>query len=242
MSSITIKTYKDLKIEERKHPYTEPEWSAENMNRKRGDTTFKQCGWCEYATSGAARYNCLISSHCNLLKSYGIGKDVNWDTLCIVKMLGGIDLESVIKSKEHEINDLRNRIQRFKDEISVIENLHPKDILPLPNNRIVDYIVGEDVWVFTKDRWEHGIVMLGYRTHDGCVSYTLDNYPETKEKPWGCGVGVPCILRKWEYQYFRNNLEDFQTWLALSNKEYNGEKLPLQQYYDSFIEDLENTK
>lgn len=230
-----LKTWKDLNLEERDYPYPEPEWSAENISRKNGDTTFKQCGWCKYATSGTGRYTCMISSHCKLLKSYGIGRDVYWDTPCIVKMLGKTDFDSIIKSKEHDIRDLENSIQRHRDEISTIKTLEPKNTPPLPNNRMNDFDINEIVWVFVHNKWERGTVVTGYRTHDGFTTHILDNYPETKEHPWGCGVSVPCILKDWEFKYFKENHEDFRLWLTLSDRKYNGERMPMQKMYESLI-------
>jgi hypothetical protein len=41
--------------------YPEPEWTAETMNRKNGDTTFEMCGWCEYSSNGRDGFNLLLA-------------------------------------------------------------------------------------------------------------------------------------------------------------------------------------
>ena len=38
----------------------EPVWNNETINKKKGDTTFKQCGWCDHRGNGSYRYNCMI--------------------------------------------------------------------------------------------------------------------------------------------------------------------------------------
>lgn len=222
----------------REYPYEKPIWTEENINRKSGSTTFKQCGWCEHASCGSCRYSCYIETSCSLLKDYGIGKEVYWDTPCIIKMLGKNDLISVIKSKEHSIKSKLDAISELYEEISNIISLDEfqKNKPPLPQNRIEDYNVGETIFVFCKDKWRRGIVANGYRSHDGCVSYILEDYPETVEKPWGCGVSVPCILKEWEFIYFKTHPSEFKTWLALSDEKYNGDKLPLNDYYKKLFE------
>ena len=234
------------KFVERKYPYGSPEWTAKNMNRKRGDTTFKQCGWCEFATGGLGRYNCMISTSCNLLKSYGIGKDVYWDTPCIVRMLGKKDILSVIKSKTYDIKSYQISVDRTENEIAILNNGSYPDKPPLPCNRVDEYNYGEIIWVFYQDKciWERGVVVPGYRSHDGCVSFVLDNHPESRGKedgdgPWGCGESVPGILKDWEIKYFNANLIDFQNWLDLSDSEYNGERTPIEKMYAA-MRDMKN--
>ncbi len=206
----------------------EPEWNAENMNRKSGDTTFDICGWCKYNSgTGSRRYNCMLSTSCSLLKSYN--SEVEWNTKCIFKLLSQTDLRDIVSSKNYEISSLQGQIERLKSQVSFIESEIPKhkNSHPLCSNRIEDYEEGEVVFVNLNEKWERGIVVSGYRSHDGCVSYVLDNYPESK-KGWGCGVGVPGVLKEWEYNYFKNNPEDYKTWKEkVESKKYNGEKIKL---------------
>lgn len=205
------------------------------MNRKKGDTTFKQCGWCEHASCGSVRYGCYLSTRCSLLKRYGIGSDVFWDTACIVNHLGKADFDSVISSKKYQIEENKRSIEYAKKEIAVVKTLASSKVKkpPLPNNRVCDYYnIGDIVLIFCENKWNRGIVVPGYLHHDGCVSYVLDDYPKSK-KGWGCGYSVPCVLKKWEYRYFQKNLKDFQIWLNFSDKEYNGKRLNLDAYYQA---------
>ncbi len=215
--------------------HKEPEWTAENINRKKGDTTFEICGWCEHASCGSCKYRCYLSTTCSLTKAYGIGHDVFWDTPCIVKNFGKSDFVSIIKSKEYEIKDNESQIADLKQEIQTIKSLSKKAkrTPPLPESRPHDYYNIDDVlYIFYEDKWNKGIYVSGYRHHDGCVSYVLEDYPESKGS-WGCGYAVPCVLKEWEYRYFRTSPDKFKIWLGLCDKEYNGKKLDLHLYHQA---------
>ena len=96
----------------------------------------------------------------------------------------------------------------------------------LPDSRPHNYFnIKDEVRVYIDGKWEHGVVVSGYRHHDGCVSYILDNIPESrpdKKGPWGCGKSVPTVIKEWEYQHFADNPGDYQKFLDLSDREYNG--------------------
>ena len=213
----------------------EPEWTAENQNRKKGDTTFKQCGWCEHASCGSVRYNCYLETRCSLMRSYGVGHEMNWDSECVVNKLGKKDMESVIRSKQYDIKNAEVSIKRIKDEVKTIKGLSLKEKPPIPDLRGQEFVIGEVLYVFHDNKWNRGICVSGYRSGDGCVSYVLDAYPDSK-KGWGCGTGVPCVLKEWEFKYFQNNLEDFKVWLDLSDRKYNGDRLDLKAYYDAMTQ------
>ncbi len=213
----------------------EPEWNSLNCNKKRGDTTFEICGWCEHRGCGSCRYDCLLSGDCSLMKDYGDERNVKWDTPCKIMQLGPVDLDSIIKSKKWQIDSYRQQIKSVRKEIAVIEELIREVGYkpPLPSSRPCDYYnVGDGVWVFHEGKWNPGTVVLGYRHHDGCVSYILDDYPASKpsEKgPWGCGYAIPGILKDEELQYFKLHPEDFATYCNLSDRAYNGEKAPMAE-------------
>jgi hypothetical protein len=212
----------------------EPEWNAENINRKSGSTTFKTCGWCAHVGCGSCRYNCYISASCDLLKDYGDEKEVTWDTSCKVMNLGEEDKQSIIRSKQYCIGNLKSEIKETEKQIQVLKKLRLTKKPPLPDNRMKDYDEGEIVYIFHDMKWNRGTVVPGYRSHDGCVSYILDDYPESKAKgPLGCGVSVPCVLKEWEYNYFRKHLDEFSNWLIMCDREYNGKKLGIKDYYNA---------
>ena len=207
--------------------YREPDWTAENQNRKRGDTDFVICGWCRHTSGGTYRHNCALSATCALMKPYGREK-LEWDSVCTFKDLGQTDLASIINSKCYELDGLSSQIKHIEEQIKTIVAHIPEraNSPPLPSNRIQDYDEGEVVYVAINGKWERGIVVHGYRSHDGCVSYCLDNIP--KATNWGCGAETPCVLKEWEYKYFARHPDDYSRWKnTCINKEYNGEHIVL---------------
>lgn len=213
----------------------EPIWTAENINRKEGDTTFKQCGWCKYRGTGSYRYGAMISGSCSLMRSYR--NEVAWNTACKISPLGKEDLTDFISSKEYEIEQARESIRSTKEELGVLSSLLKKAEKrpPLPENRRRDWPLGETIWVMHEAKWNKGVIVGGYRSGDGCVSYVLDDYPESQGQPkgkgaWGCGWSVPCILLDWEYKYFLKHPDHYEEWLKGSDREYNGEPLRIEDY------------
>ena len=212
----------------------EPEWTAENMNRKKGDTTFKLCGWCEHRGGGSYRYDVMIDGGCDLLKSYD--NDVKWDTPCRVIGLGKDDLASLMDNKDYEIRNAKAQIESVGKEKKVLGELSKKakKSPPLPDSRKQDFELKDVVYVFHDGKWNRGVVVMGYRHKDGCVSYVLDDYPDSR-KGWGCGAAAPCVLKEWEFRYFQKNLPEFKEWLRLSDRDYNGEKLDMEAYYAGMV-------
>lgn len=211
----------------------EPVWTADNQNRREGDTTLSSCGWCKYRGSGSYRYDCMVTGGCNLLKSYK--SDVEWNTPCKIKVLGKLDLLNIIESKKYEILEHERGIERTQKQIETLLELSENcpDKPPLPDARGADYFpIKSRVWVFIKadgekvleTGWYAGTVVNGYRSGDGCVSYSLDELPASNGG-WGCGLSVPVVLRDKEYKYFKSNPVHFAEWLIASDKNYNGEKL-----------------
>ena len=213
----------------------EPEWNAVNTNRKKGDTTFDICGWCEHHGGGHFRYDCMLSGYCDLMKDYGDARDTKWDTSCKIKNLGPEDFKSLASSKIWKIENHEQCIVRLKKHIGTLEALIKSTPYrpPLPENRPYDYYnEGDGMWVFYENKWVHGIVVSGYRHHDGCVSYILDDFPESRpdsKGPWGCGCSVPGILKDEEMEYFRLNPKDFDVYCEMSDKTYNGKKAPMAE-------------
>lgn len=231
---------------------TEPEWTAENRNRKSGDTTFKQCGWCEHAGGGRCRYNCNLSTNCSLMSDYGIGTHLHWDTPCIIKHLSVGDLKDEIHYHKGQIESCLSQIKDAKKSITILNKQIKKagkdKTPPTADNRSADYFnAGDKIRLFLDGRTDGGIkdgkvgyvkgtVVVGYRHHNGCVSYVLDDYPESK-KGWGCGTTVPSIMLEKDYQFFKKHLDKFAIWLELQDKDYNGNRLNLQLMYDIMEKD-----
>lgn len=207
-------------------------FTAEMMNNKKGDTTFKVCGWCAYRGSGTYRYDCMIDGNCDLLQSYR--NSVKFCTPCRVIDLSKADIKRIIESHKREIIEVKNKIKSKTNVIRVLENIDAEDKPILPENRGDYFNEGDKVYVYHEKKWNKGVVVPGYRSHDGCVSYVLDSYPESSKKgPWGCGWSVPGIIHEWEYKYFQKNIDEFQKWLEKSDRDYNGERLDMKSYFDA---------
>lgn len=161
----------------------EPKWTETLKKRKGDETTFKQCGWCEHNGGGSYRYNCMLNGSCNLLPSYDEENDeLQFDTPCRVIGKGKEDIERFIGSHESEIKDAKGTIEREKGIIVVLNKLlkTAKNIPPLPWNRKHDHFnIGDKVAVYHQNdgEWKFGTVVMGYRHHDGCVSFHLDGTP-----------------------------------------------------------------
>ena len=213
----------------------EPEWNAENMNKRQGDTTFKTCGWCEHVGCGFIRYDCHLNSTCSLMKDYGTFKDVVFDTPCKITQLGKLDIDNIIQSKKYGITNLKAEIKRTQKEIATLRSISAIDRPPLPDKRPCQYYpLGDIVWVLFKGKWSKGTVVSGYRSGDGCVSYILDDNKKCiADRGWGSGVAVPGVLKDWEYKYFKNNFDDYLVWLDGSNKKYNGTHIDLDEYIEA---------
>lgn len=206
----------------------EPIWNAETINRKKGDTNFQTCGWCKHGGSGGHRYDCMVDGKCNLLKDYQ--NEVAWDTECKLTTLGKEDLTSIIESKEQNIKSYESSIIKKKEEIKQLSELH-KDadgIPPLPQSRQHDHFNLEDEIMiyptFTeatiRDTWLKGIVISGYRHHDGCISGYIDKKYHDGDNldghGYGSGSSNPLVLLKKEYDYFVDNPNKFKPWIKES--------------------------
>lgn len=253
----------------------EPDWNDELRNRKAGSTTLKQCGWCKYRGTGSYRHDCMIEGNCKLLPDYDEENDVRWDTPCVIINKGKEDIARYIKSHKYAIEDSKKEIKR---EQEIINNLRgfiskAKNIPPLPWNRGAEHFnVGDRIAAYDESSiaWRFGTVVYGYRHHDGCVSFHLDETPEpvyeylpaTKMKPGkypggevtkemaekmneeseelvkkigklakspGCGIRVPTIMLKSEYDYFANNTKEWKNWRDTAcSKSYNVKKISIE--------------
>lgn len=222
----------------------EPEWTAENMNREGGDTTFQQCGWCAWRGSGSYRYGAMLSGSCRLLRSYA--NEVKWDTECKVAPLGRSDVEALIRHHQYRIQEAERTIQHEQEIITALIKMPVADKPPLPENRPDYYNYGDAVWVYHDNRWRRGIVVRGYRSHEGCVSYVLDDVPESRAG-WGCGVSLPSVLKDEERAYFLDNPDDFKRWLRECDRTYNGYRFDMDAMFSALIQgvpdgDLRDTK
>lgn len=105
--------------------------------------------------------------------------------------------------------------------------------VPLPWDRDYDcFNIGDKVAVYFDDHggWYFGEVKSGYRHHDGCVSYRLNDIGPQEKGFWGSGYAVPSVLLLSEYEYLRANPEYYKWWRrAAGNSSYNGKHIHLSE-------------
>lgn len=107
-------------------------------------------------------------------------------------------------------------------------------MIVLPSMRKYNHFnIDDEVAVFIENNWYFGKVKNGYRHHDGCVSYELENYgPKETDENFksflSCGFMIPGIMLKSEYDYFQKNPEEYVEWISKSyNRKYNGNYLEI---------------
>jgi hypothetical protein len=187
-------------------------------------TTLKQCGWCEYA-SGTHRYNYCISGRCQLGRSHDI--EIKWSDKCKFIDASQSDIDAVIGNHLRTVTEAENTIERYNNYIGTLEAMNKPYRPPLPDDRKHDHFnIDNLVMVNHKGKWIAGEVKFGYRHHDGCVSYKLDGVGPQESGFWGMGYAVPTVLLRDEYQFFKDNPEQYEIWAKKAyNKSFNGNRL-----------------
>jgi len=202
------------------NPKKEP--TGKDINKKSGSTTLKRCGWCKH-TSGTHRYSYCIEGSCALQKSYT--NKVKWSDKCFFIDASETDIKAVIKSHKRSIKTAKSSIKTHEDYILILIKLLEKSSWrpPLPDDREYDHFkIDQPIKVYFDSKWHSGFVCSGYRHHDGCVSYILNDRSGTP----GCGVAVPIVMLKKEYDFFKSNIKEYKKWCSIAyNKTFNGNKL-----------------
>lgn len=214
-----------------------PVWTLENINRRQGDTTFEQCGWCAHADCGSVRYDCHIETKCALLGRWS--EKVYWNTPCKIKGLGKSDLASLVEGRRREAAEARWSADQADERAATLLGLAATadDSPVLPHNRGAKHFnLGDTVLHYRDDlnTWRRGTVVDGYRHHDGCVSFCSDRETREPGEARHCGYAVPTIMRLDEARYFAAHPAKLRDWLDRSDRSYNGTKFDMDALYDSF--------
>ena len=192
----------------------------ELRNNQPNSTTFESCGWCKHA-SGSHRYNYCISGNCQLQKQYD--NEIKWDTKCILKNASKSQIFSLVKDKKRHIESCKESISRYEEHITMLIafQTNAKYCPTLPEDRECNHFHLEDeIRVYVDDCWYSGNVVNGYRSGDGCVSY---EYFNNGLNSGGCGLSIPHILLRSEYEFFQKNKDAYENWCSIAyNKSFNG--------------------
>lgn len=199
-----------------------------SRDRASDATTFNFCGWCKYAGGGTCRYQYHISTHCGLLSDAGIKSDESrFNTPCFLpeasqKLLERIT-DGLIESLGTTIAAKHLSDQKIKYLITLERKAETKPAMP--DHRPHDWFnVGDPVVCFVTDfpgrtvnlNLAKGMVVNGYRHHDGCVSVEFKVQIHEGEnlggKGGGYGMSRPEVMHKWELDYLHKHLDFAQIW------------------------------
>ena len=203
-----------------------PEPPDSEKHRKRGETTLKQCGWCEFA-GGTHRYDYCIEGNCSLQRDYS--DEIHWDDKCLFLDASQNEIKSCIDYHFYKIKEAEKSIERHNKYIYKLKELHgsAKYTPQLPENREYNHFnEGDRIALYFESKWLFGEVVAGYRHHDGCVSYKLDNFGPQQNGFWGCGVAIPHVMLESEYVWFKSHPKEYELWCKKAyNKKCNGKIL-----------------
>lgn len=181
----------------------------ELRNNQPNSTTFESCGWCKYAFGSHRWHYCIIGS-CQLQKQYD--NTIKWDTECIFNNASKSQITSFINDKIRRIKSCTDEISRHEEHINILELIEVKSkYCPvLPEVRECDHFhLKDEIRVYIDGEWYSGNVISGYRSGDGCVSY---EYFDENMKSGGCGMSIPHILLRSEYEFFQKNKGAYDNW------------------------------
>jgi len=237
-----------------------------SLVRKAGSTTFNICGWCTHNSGGTYRYDCALVTRCGLLpdkydEDYdGLcvpnTEDSTAITTCHLHTLSLVqctDIAKWYKSKaEGAFNareDTRVAIKHVQQLIAdaivdkpYLINLRPSDWFNVGDEivfNLTDFVSDDaDIKLLVEDTWVRGIVVPGYRHHDGCVSCGFDVRVHTGSnlngRGGGAGSNSPYVLKVDEYEYLKkaadDDLEFLDLWLNSILEEYSVDQFDAAQY------------
>jgi hypothetical protein len=214
-------------------------------------TTFNMCGWCEHNGGGSFRYNYMIHGSCSILSNACINIERVTNSLCYFTGDKKKDNEVVTglkKSLKQTIENIKKR-QEYISYLNILLKTaknHPAlsnhrkcDHFNL-NDKVVCYIGnwkenehGHDIIV--DDKFVEGVVINGYRHHDGGVSVCYDkkihNGDYLEGRGGGYGSSRPEVMLKSEFEQFLNDMTFVRIWTKNINDMPNFNRI-------QFISDL----
>lgn len=204
---------------------------AASISREHGATTFNVCGWCQYASGGSCRFNYYVTTYCGILRDAtfkGDKTERRFDTPCFITegwgeslpkhIVDGLITEKSAVLESKKMTDRKIRIllglEKRADRKPALPNYRPYDWFNL-DDPIVAYVGNWDERIGDAS-FETGVVVNGYRHHDGCVSVRFDNRVHTGDNLNGHGGGYgmsrPEVMHAWEFEYLLENLVFATLW------------------------------
>lgn len=215
-----------------------------SLARKSGASSFNICGWCKHAYCGVVRYNYHISTSCEFEVESGLREGKKFfNTKCFLRtappekfkqLALGLKKELVLtKQIVQNIKKNLRVLQKLKKEAKILEKNQKKPVMP--SSRPADWFNVDDKVIVYLGGWKDskckllvrelfiaGIVVRGYRHHDGCVTTKLGTKIHTNENNYdghgfGSGVESPIVMHKWEYDYLLKHREFAKRWIQGSS-------------------------
>jgi hypothetical protein len=101
----------------------------------------------------------------------------------------------------------------------------------LPDNRAHDHFeVGDPIMFYDSsgDQWRSTAVI---QVNRGTIAFAY-----RQDRNYGGGIGTPTVLRNDEFDYFHAHPDEFKEWLTLTDRPYNGERLPIDAMYQALLD------
>lgn len=206
----------------------------DSINRQRGATTFNVCGWCDHAGGGSARFGYLISTSCSLKSKAGLkAKGTVFNTPCHWLTAPQTELQRLVAGFSCEKGKLIAKKRKADAAIKMLRVLEGQaEAKPIfPSWRPFDHFNLEHPIVLFLASWENaivpdlfvrGVVIPGWRHHDGCVSFYTEKKIHNGANMDGHGGGgalsQSTIMEEWEFNYLVANPDFARIWLKSAEK------------------------
>jgi hypothetical protein len=152
---------------------------------------------------------------------------------CLIKRLGQDDLERAIsfinKGVEHQLRMI-TRDQARRGLLATFKK-NADNIPILPDNRGHDHFYVDGSIAFYDGNGGTWRTTTVIQLNRGTIAFAYH-----RDRNYGGGIGTPTVMRIGEFEYFRDHPDKFRDWLYLSDRSYNGERLPIEAMYQALID------
>lgn len=225
----------------------EPTDSA-SLIRKAEATTFNVCGWCKYAGDGKCRHSFHITTTCSFTtdkskRLSGVEGEHRFNTVCFLKKADTQTFQVLLDELRRKLEEANRSKKEMDEKVRYLLTLEKKaeEKVSLPNHRSHKmFNVGDQVIVYiggwkadaenkklVDKTFVSGVVIDGYRHHDGYVSVCFDEKVHTGEYLEGRGIGTstsrPEVMLRSEFEYLLAN-PDFANLYASGHERIEGFK------------------
>ncbi len=240
---------------------------AASIARAGGATTFNMCGWCSHTGGGSVRYSYYITTRCGLLPDeytddyVGVNQPETNDgattTPCLLHQLTAEQCDAVADWREARANTALQDREEIRTAIKhvrrLLDNAHVEKPYIKALRPYAWFNVGDEImfnlhrfagpkadYAMTVDtRWAKGLVVPGYRHHDGGLSCAFEVQVHTNLDHHGgrggsAGSSSAYVLKRTEYEYLKAAVESdpefLKLWYACVKADHGNEDFDAEQY------------